>query len=57
MFKEGHGNGFQHYSILFPKAEKGIMIMTNSDNGFPLIHEIIRAISKEYDWPAMWMRE
>lgn len=32
-FKEGHGDGFQHYSILFPAKGIGILMMTNSDNG------------------------
>ncbi|SMG18158.1 CubicO group peptidase, beta-lactamase class C family [Marivirga sericea] len=32
-FKEGHGNGFQHYFILFPEAKTGVMFMTNSDRG------------------------
>lgn len=32
-FKEGHGDGFQHYSIVFPEAKMGMVIMTNSDNG------------------------
>ena len=32
-FKEGHGDGFQHYTIIFPKTGIGIIIMTNSDNG------------------------
>ena len=31
--KEAHGDGFQHYSILFPKSGTGIAILTNSDNG------------------------
>ena len=31
--KAGHGDGFQHYSILFPEIGKGMLIMTNSDNG------------------------
>ena len=31
--KGGHGDGFQHYGILFPETGKGLLIMTNSDNG------------------------
>jgi len=31
-FKEGHGDGFQHYSIIFPEQGTGIIIMSNSDN-------------------------
>jgi serine-type D-Ala-D-Ala carboxypeptidase/endopeptidase len=32
-FKEGHSDGFQHYSILFPERGTGIVILSNSDNG------------------------
>ncbi len=39
--KGGHGNGFQHYSILFPASGKGILIMTNSDNGESIYKEIL----------------
>ncbi|MBR9855735.1 MAG: beta-lactamase family protein [Algicola sp.] len=57
-FRHTGGNaGFVCYAVSFANTGRGAVIMTNSDNGFPLIHEIIRAISKEYNWPAMWMRE
>lgn len=32
-FKEGHGDGFEHYSIVFPERGTGVLIMTNSANG------------------------
>lgn len=41
-FKEGHGNGFQHYSILFPSQGIGIIIMTNSDNGESIFRELLK---------------
>ncbi|WP_437396945.1 serine hydrolase domain-containing protein [Flagellimonas lutimaris] len=57
-FRHTGGNaGFVCYAVSFADIGRGAVIMTNSDNGFPLIHEITRAISKEYNWPAMWMRE
>lgn len=57
-FRHTGGNaGFVCYAVSFADIGRGAVIMTNSDNGFPLIHEIIRAISKEYNWPAMWMHE
>ncbi|MGK2860810.1 MAG: serine hydrolase domain-containing protein [Chitinophagaceae bacterium] len=40
-FKEGHGDGFQHYSILFPESGTGIIIMTNSDNGESIFKELL----------------
>lgn len=32
-FKEGHGDGFEHYSIVFPDRGLGVVILTNSANG------------------------
>ncbi|MBL4605875.1 MAG: serine hydrolase [Flavobacteriaceae bacterium] len=54
VFKEGHGNGFQHYSILFPKAKKGIMIMTNSDNGERIFKELLEIAMKDIYTPTEW---
>ena len=31
-FKEGHGDGFQHYSIAYPAKKLGVLLMSNSDN-------------------------
>ena len=57
-FRHSGGNaGFSCYAVSFANTGRGVVIMTNSDNGFPLIHEIVRAVSREYNWPAMWMRE
>lgn len=39
--KSGHGDGFQHYSILFPETGKGMLIMTNSDNGEGIYKELL----------------
>lgn len=54
VFKEGHGNGFQHYSILFPKAKKGIMIMTDSDNGESVFKELLEFAIKDTYTPSEW---
>jgi len=52
--KGGHGDGFQHYSILFPEAELGILIMTNSDNGESIYKELLEfAIANIYT-PWEW---
>jgi D-alanyl-D-alanine-carboxypeptidase/D-alanyl-D-alanine-endopeptidase len=56
VFKEGHGDGFQHYSILFPEKKLGIVIMTNSDNGESIFKELLEvAIMDEYT-PWKWQR-
>ena len=52
--KGGHGDGFQHYSILFPESGKGILIMTNSDNGESIYKELLDyAIADKYT-PWEW---
>lgn len=55
-FKEGHGDGFQHYSIIFPDKQSGILIMTNSDNGESIFKELLEfTIGDKYTpWP--WQR-
>ncbi|CAM1343776.1 serine hydrolase [Tenacibaculum amylolyticum] len=54
VFKEGHGNGFQHYSILFPDVKKGVMIMTNSDNGESIFEELLEISMKDIYTPYEW---
>lgn len=57
-FRHTGGNaGFSCYAVSFANSGRGFIVMTNSDNGFALNHEISRAISEAYDWPALWMRE
>ena len=54
VFKEGHGDGFQHYSILFPETGKGILIMTNSDNGESIFKELLEIALKDTYTPWEW---
>ena len=53
-FKECHGDGFQHYSILFPEAKKGFMLMTNSDNGEGIYRELLDVALKDVYSPTEW---
>jgi CubicO group peptidase (beta-lactamase class C family) len=53
-FKEGHGDGFQHYFIIFPEKQMGILIMTNSDNGEGIFKELLEfAVGDKYT-PWRW---
>jgi len=53
-FKEGHGDGFQHYSIVFPQKKIGILILTNSDNSEGIFKELLEtAIGDKYT-PWYW---
>lgn len=57
-FRHNGGNaGFRCYAVSFANTGRGVIIMTNSDNGFQLIHEIVRAVAREYNWSPMFMRE
>ncbi|WP_461042640.1 serine hydrolase domain-containing protein [Spirosoma harenae] len=57
-FRHSGGNaGFACYAVAFAQTGRGVVIMTNSDNGTPLIHELVRTIAREYQWPPMWPRE
>ncbi|TMM57155.1 DUF4870 domain-containing protein [Maribacter algarum] len=52
--KGGHGDGFQHYSILFPETGKGILIMTNSDNGESIYKELLEYSIADKFTPWEW---
>jgi hypothetical protein len=52
--KGGHGSGFQHYSVVFPEAGKGILIMTNSENGESIYKELLEVALKDIYTPWEW---
>lgn len=53
-FKEGHGDGFQHYSVIFPDKKTGILIMTNSDNGEGIYKELLQTAIGDNYMPWKW---
>jgi serine-type D-Ala-D-Ala carboxypeptidase/endopeptidase len=53
-FKEGHGDGFQHYTILFPENGTGIVILTNSDNGESIFKELLELAIGDKFTPWYW---
>jgi CubicO group peptidase (beta-lactamase class C family) len=53
-FKEGHGDGFQHYSILFPETGIGIVLMGNSDNTESIFKELLEYAIKDTFTPWYW---
>lgn len=53
-FKEGHGDGFQHYSILFPKTGTGIVILSNSDNAEGIFKELLEITIGDTYTPWRW---
>ena len=46
----GAVEGFQTFMVAYPLKGQGAVIMTNGDNGWPLIQEIVKSISVEYKW-------
>jgi serine-type D-Ala-D-Ala carboxypeptidase/endopeptidase len=52
--KEGHGDGFQHYSIIFPKTGIGILIMSNSDNTESIYKELLEISIADTFTPWKW---
>ena len=50
FYHRGAVEGFQTFIIGYPLKGQGAVIMTNGDNGWPLIQEIIKSISIEYKW-------
>ncbi len=47
----GRTRGFTCSLDVYPYKGQGAVIMTNSDNGFILADEILRAVSAAYGWP------
>jgi CubicO group peptidase (beta-lactamase class C family) len=57
-YRHNGGNaGFTCYAVAFVDTGRGVVLMTNSDGGDPLMREMARAIAREYHWPYMWVRD
>jgi CubicO group peptidase (beta-lactamase class C family) len=53
-FHFGHGGwdeGFVAQMRVYPSLGKGAVVMVNSNEGYPLMDEILRAIGQAYEWP------
>jgi CubicO group peptidase (beta-lactamase class C family) len=53
-FKEGHSEGFQHYSIVFPEKGTGIIILSNSDNAESIFKELLEVAIGDTFTPWKW---
>ena len=53
-FKEGHDEGFQHYCIIFPEQETGIVILSNSDNAESIFKELLEISIDDFYTPWKW---
>lgn len=53
-FKEGHGEGFQHYTIIFPEREIGVAMISNSDNAESIFKELLEITIGDVYTPWKW---
>jgi CubicO group peptidase (beta-lactamase class C family) len=53
-FKEGHDEGFQHYNIIFPDKEIGVVILSNSDNAESIFKELLEIAIADIYTPSKW---
>ena len=53
-FKEGHAEGFQHYSIIFPEKQIGMIILSNSDNAESMFKELLEISIGDIYTPWKW---
>jgi CubicO group peptidase (beta-lactamase class C family) len=54
MFKEGHDNGWQHYTVMFDDAGNGIVLMSNSDNAEGIFQGLLETLLGNKWTPAEW---
>lgn len=58
IFSHGGKNaGFTNQMLAFANRGDAVIIMTNGDNGGKLMGEIMRAVSKHYNWNVIGQRE
>ena len=50
FYHRGAIEGYQTFMVGYPKRGQGAIIMTNSDNGYALIEEIMKSLSQTYRW-------
>ena len=53
----GWNEGFVALMRIYRNLGKGAVVMVNSNEGHPLLEEIMRAIAWEYEWPGVFSQE
>lgn len=51
--KGGHNLGYQSYLIMLPAEGKGMVVMTNAENGEFLIEALIHRAAEVFGWPTL----
>lgn len=54
FFKEGHDEGFRHYTVVFDKPKDGALIMTNSSNGEGIFKDLLESLLGNTFTPITW---
>jgi serine-type D-Ala-D-Ala carboxypeptidase/endopeptidase len=54
FFKEGHDDGWGHYSVCYPDKKIAIVIMTNNDNGESIFKELLAYAIGDTFTPWRW---
>jgi hypothetical protein len=50
----GWNEGFVCRATFFKERGQGAVVMINSNEGAPMIEEILRAVAREYEWPGFF---
>ncbi|MEE8488263.1 MAG: serine hydrolase domain-containing protein [Gemmatimonadota bacterium] len=53
-FKEGHGDGFQHYLIVFPEEDLGVLLLSNRDNAECIFEQLLTVTIADNYSPLEW---
>ncbi len=54
FFKEGHDEGWRHYTVYFEKPGTGMLIMTNSSNSEGIYKELLETLLHNTYTPIEW---
>ena len=54
FFKEGHDDGWGHYTVCYPDKKIAIIIMTNNDNGESIFKELLAYAIGDIYTPLQW---
>lgn len=54
FFKEGHDEGWRHYTVCFDRVKTGILIMTNSSNGEGIYKDLLETLIHDTFTPVEW---
>ena len=54
FFKEGHDDGWTHYTICYAKSKTAVVLMSNSSNGEGIFKELHEFLTGDRSLPWRW---